>query len=81
MPIPVRDVTILVIVVLFIGAIPAAAQDLNGFVRGDINSDLTIDLSDPVLLLEHLFGGSPALDCQEAADINDDGALLLDDVI
>lgn len=81
MPIPVRDVTIIVMVVLFLGAIPAAAQDLNGFVRGDINSDLTIDLSDPVLLLEHLFGGSPALDCQEAADINDDGALLLDDVI
>lgn len=76
-----RSVTIFVLWMVLCVAVPATAQNLNGFVRGDINSDLTIDLSDPVQLLEELFGAAPGLDCHEAADINDDGDLLLDDVI
>lgn len=56
-------------------------QELPGFIRGDINGDQGIDLSDPVQLLESLFGSGQPLDCIEAADINDDGVLLLDDVV
>ncbi|MEE2856841.1 MAG: hypothetical protein VX949_05535, partial [Planctomycetota bacterium] len=58
-----------------------AAQDLPGFIRGDINGDLSIDLSDPILLLEELFGASQGLDCQAAADLDADGQVQLDDVI
>lgn len=76
-----RSVTIVTLWMVLCVAVPTAAQDLNGFVRGDINSDLTIDLSDPVQLLEELFGAAPGLDCEEAADINNDGELRLDDAI
>lgn len=41
------------------------------FVRGDIGGDLGHDLSDVILLLQHLFSGA-LIDCLAAADINDD---------
>ena len=62
---------------------PACSQTptIQGFVRGDINGDLNHDLSDPVLLLEELFGSGSGLPCAAAADINGDDRLLLDDAI
>jgi len=75
--------TILILLLGFAGGrwSPCQAQDLSGFIRGDVNGDLSVDLSDPVLLLEVLFGPSQGLACAEAADLNDDAALQLDDVI
>lgn len=42
------------------------------FVRGDVNDDTVLDISDPVALLSFLFVGG-SLDCQKAGDVNDDG--------
>jgi hypothetical protein len=46
-------------------------------VRGEANGDGKVDLSDAVFLLQHLFLGGPAPKCQDAADINDSGAVDL----
>ena len=50
------------------------------FIRGDANGDLRVDLSDGVKILLHLFSGS-ALDCLEAADVEDSGTLDITDAI
>jgi hypothetical protein len=51
------------------------------FVRGHINPDAVLDISDPVFLLNYLFTGGPAPACEDAADSNDDGAVDLSDSI
>jgi hypothetical protein len=51
------------------------------FVRGLVNDDLKLDISDPVALLGHLFGGAPAPRCEKAADANDDGNVDISDAI
>ena len=70
------------VILLFLSgdSIPAQTPSTTvpGFVRGDINGDLNHDLSDPVLLLEELFGSGSGLPCTVAADINGDQQLLLD---
>ena len=40
-----------------------------------------LDLSDPILLLNHLFAGAPAAPCRDAAYADDDAALPLTDAI
>lgn len=49
------------------------------FRRGDSNSDNTVNLSDPVFTLAHLFQGGPQPRCLDAADANDDGSINLTD--
>ncbi|MAJ29208.1 hypothetical protein CBD41_07265 [bacterium TMED181] len=68
---------------LYLISSPISAQNpaIPGFIRGDINGDQRHDLSDPVLLLEELFGANSGLPCAMSADVNADGNLLLDDVI
>jgi len=51
------------------------------FLRGDVNGDGSIDLSDPILLLGWLFSSAAPLACDDAGDVNDDGALDLSDPI
>ncbi len=50
------------------------------FVRGDANSDATINLTDGVVLLLYLFGNGQ-LACKDAADTNDSGTLEITDAI
>ncbi len=50
------------------------------FLRGDANSDSLVDISDPVKILLHLFAGR-ALDCEDAADVNDGGSINIADAI
>jgi len=50
------------------------------FVRGFINLDDALDLSDAITLLFHLFLGG-AVPCRDAADSNDDGSLDIADAI
>jgi hypothetical protein len=57
---------------------PPPAAD---FLRGDCNADGGVDISDPILLLERLFGAATAPDCEDSCDGNDDGNLDLADVI
>ena len=51
------------------------------FMRGDINDDATMDLSDGINLLAYLFTGGTEPGCFDGADTNDDGALNLADAI
>ena len=55
--------------------------DLTFFVRGDSNSDGTVDIADPVYTLAHLFLGQPRPSCPDAADADDSGELDISDAI
>ena len=51
------------------------------FHRGDSNTDGTLNISDPVLLLNHLFAGRFRLSCREAADFDNSGKLDISDAV
>jgi hypothetical protein len=51
------------------------------FLRGDANEDGKVDLSDAVYTLGHLFLGSAAPGCLDAADADDSGTLEITDAI
>ncbi|MEM7166320.1 MAG: PKD domain-containing protein [Planctomycetota bacterium] len=51
------------------------------FLRGDANSNGTIDLSDTVFILAFLFSGGTAPSCPDAADPNDTGAIDIADAV
>jgi hypothetical protein len=55
--------------------------DIAIFIRGDANSDATVDLSDPVSTLGFLFLGEAEPPCLDAADSNDDGRLDISDPV
>ncbi len=50
------------------------------FLRGDVNRDFRQDISDPILILKYLFLGNQ-INCEDAADCDDNGALNLTDAI
>ena len=43
--------------------------------RGDINGDTQVDISDMVSCLTYLFLGTETPTCMKAADVNDDSAV------
>ena len=46
------------------------------FLRGDPNSDASVDTSDAIAILLDLFAGVPArADCRKALDVDDSGVL------
>ena len=49
------------------------------FLRGYINGDNSIDLSDGIGILNYLFLSGAEIGCQSAADVNDDNGLDLSD--
>jgi hypothetical protein len=52
------------------------------FVRGDVNNDTVLDLSDAVSILLYLFAGlQPLAPCADALDANDSGNIDLTDAI
>ncbi len=51
------------------------------FVRGDVNSDFTINLTDPLNTLGYLFLGNVPLSCEDALDSDDDGQHSINDAI
>lgn len=52
------------------------------FLRGDVDGNKTLDISDGIVLLNYLFVmGSSTPACLDAADIDDDGALALNDAL
>ena len=51
------------------------------FRRGDSNGDSEINISDPVFLLNALFGGGPSGPCKDASDVNDDSSIDVSDPI
>ncbi len=51
------------------------------FLRGDVDGDLQVLITDAVLILQFLFSGGGAPACFDAADINDSGSIDLADPI
>jgi hypothetical protein len=51
------------------------------FVRGNVNADAALNITDGVFVLNFLFLGGPAPPCREAANTNGDGVLNLTDGI
>ncbi|MFQ5654220.1 MAG: lamin tail domain-containing protein [Planctomycetota bacterium] len=51
------------------------------FLRGDANADGVLNISDPIRILDLLFGSGLSLDCADAGDANDDGAVDIADVL
>lgn len=48
--------------------------------RGDVDADLACDLTDAITILNHVRGES-RIDCMDAADLDDDGRVVLTDAI
>ena len=51
------------------------------FLRGDADASGSVDVTDAVRLLEHLFLGGEETACADAADSNDSGALDVSDAV
>ncbi|MBN1442732.1 MAG: matrixin family metalloprotease, partial [Planctomycetes bacterium] len=51
------------------------------FIRGDADSNLKVELTDPIFHLSALFQGGPPTQCGDAADSNDDGELDISDAV
>ena len=51
------------------------------FVRGDVNVDKALDISDAIALLGDLFLGIKSPACRDALDVNDDGQTDISDAI
>lgn len=51
------------------------------FLRGDVDWDEETAITDGIVLLERLFLTPEPVDCQDAADVNDDGVLDVSDAI
>ncbi|MBI4601038.1 MAG: CotH kinase family protein, partial [Planctomycetes bacterium] len=52
----------------------------SSFVRGDANGDASVDLSDAVRIVLHLFAGKAA-DCEDALDVDDNELLNVTDAV
>ena len=59
---------------------PATVPPLNGFRRGDADLSGKVDLTDAVVVLQHLLGGKPS-PCEKGSDVDDDGLLSLADAL
>jgi len=64
-----------------VAAANCAAPGEPTFVRGDTNSDGSINLTDGVVPLLYLFSGGAAPVCLDAADTNDTGSVEITDAI
>jgi hypothetical protein len=51
------------------------------FLRGDVNGDKEVDISDAVTILSELFLGGQKIDCQDGADADDNGSVNISDAV
>ena len=61
----------------FDGILDSCAPD---FIRGDATVDGTLNIADPIAILDVLFGGA-AHDCEQSLDANDDDSVNIADAI
>ncbi|MEC9475858.1 MAG: hypothetical protein VX764_02340 [Planctomycetota bacterium] len=61
--------------------IDGSVEIVEGFLRGNVNLDDTIDLADPIYLAQWLFQQGQAPGCLDAADSNDDSVIDIADVV
>lgn len=65
--------------VLLSGSNVFAQHDDRITMRGDVNNDYKINLSDVVYLNSYLYSGGPAPPCLNQADANDNGVVDMSD--
>ena len=70
-----------IIFVVIILLLPISVAADGRFIPGDINSDGSVDLSDPIATLSYLFQGNVEPDCLQAGDSNNDGNLDIADAV
>jgi hypothetical protein len=65
------------------GMVLEVAPENELFVRGDANRDWIVNLPDAIAILGHLFDSQvgPELPCLEAADVDDNGLIMITDVV
>ncbi len=65
------------------GDVGMGAQFLGSrpFIRGDVNADAALDISDPVGILGYLFLGAGEPACPDALDANDEGSIDISDAV
>lgn len=51
------------------------------FIRGDVNDDGTVNISDAQASLSYLFGFAPNIACVKAVDFDDDGSAVVTDPV
>jgi hypothetical protein len=61
--------------------VPPISTPKEEFLRGDVNADADVNLTDAVFTLNHLFLGGPEPGCMDAADADDDGSLQITDPV
>lgn len=71
--------TILLIGVLFISV--ASSVSAQSFIRGDVDTNGTVDITDPILALDAMFLGQFQIPCEKSADVDDSGVLDITDPI
>ena len=71
---------VLILAVLILLSMSASSNAGIPFVRGDLDGDDDVDISDAIGLLNYLLGAGPA-ECLDAADADDDGAVTIVDAI
>jgi hypothetical protein len=59
--------------------IPPWEAPRNPFLRGFVNKDNNVDLSDAVFVFQFLFLGGPSPQCRDAANVNDDSSVDISD--
>ncbi len=57
------------------------ARNFNIFIRGDVNSDWKLNVSDVIYLINYLFKGGPSPNPIESGDVNCDGKVTVSDVV
>jgi hypothetical protein len=64
-----------------LGSANITITPLPTFIRGDANEDSIIDIVDPLFSLFVLFGDLSAPACQDRLDVDDDGAIMINDPV
>jgi len=77
----------------FLGSFPSGDGDPEGdfvalieweparFVRGDVDANRALEISDPIRILDHLFRGGVEPACAKSADADDSGTIDLTDAV
>ncbi len=60
---------------------PPPVEGESEFLRGDVNSDGSVNLTDAIVGLSYLMGGGAAPGCLDATDADDNGAVNLSDML
>jgi hypothetical protein len=71
----------LVVPIVSVAAVASRSQAQSPFIRGDVDADGSLQLTDATLLFDHLFRGQPATDCVDALDADASGRINLTDAV